>query len=1090
MEARYAAFGKQRAFRGQVVNVPPVHAPEAQLAGHGQLAGKVVLFNVNVKARCRVNDLCVVCAVRAAEAQVAAAMFILNHDDWVIAEGGSSDLDIPVVLLRQTEGMMLFNWVNPPVNMNAASIVVQPWKPPWFADGASKTNWREFEDAAQAALAAESAGRVWDEGGQGEVGETRVDVKGATTAQEDLIEFWKWSLDSTEVGQEWLTAVRHKVHQTLNIPFEHTFAKHAGGSLFRPKPVAAQYLEGETQGETETRVLAVGEQGQKHNGEDENVFTRMPSVFERVPSFVRRTSSAGFDMAKGTLLQMAQTESGIVRIAKPLALLICNSQHMMPDSSGSSRDLPGFGADVSKMEAMLPTLGFRVLPTSWNKNADQVRLLLRQVQKGFQKGGALSFHDSLLIVLTGHCDGQNVECSMDSSGQTGAIGISILLSYFTDQNAPALQGKLKLFVFGLCMGHPVNMPSGPASLSSSSSVLVADGKERGSTPAMGSRPAMCDNTVPSVAAAGHHRNILNSVSTGGQARVYLSEGQKRAELVENVCTQQDSDSILRSEGVEFQDHVTLSYRQEPLSGTFWSKSNPASTGVLIIDLGQYVEDIDTFSIFQLPFKDAKSTSLIMQRAGETLSSSATPPDNLEWIDVTDARGNVDWSLFDHDTSLGGPSGSIMQASRVFKVPRFSTRWLKIELQNDGTYGCQGGVGLRQIKAFSAPMWAPVAVHDASVATWIDNPSAAAAGPALNRVGADSIQPVYVMPDIAFTGAAKSVSNVIGLPADYSLMTYSVPTHGVSQIPKSGSSLLTSLVHILQSAHHKHTLQDMLSKALQDLVDQDCAARCAGGYGEVVRLLQKRCNEEDFPVMFDMGASRGLSYGIAGPTVRNTDMGAPYEFRQYHLDEPEPRNIERNRAVAERLKARSSMPVKQLQMTFHHRLKSPSFHLSHGNVTLTKSAKSRHPVAACSLQIPPSIKRLSWDIRVGALEVLDGDALAVPHLRVGVVRQNRCHDINFDDYLLGADDQSWAVQTGSLALYKVHNGQRDKASGVGFNKGDVVTMQLDLDKQTLAFTVNDVEFVAPFFNVRGPVIPAISTDEKTVCRLTLDNCRHW
>ena len=40
----------------------------------------------------------------------------------------------------------------------------------------------------------------------------------------------------------------------------------------------------------------------------------------------------------------------------------------------------------------------------------------------FRQGGALSFHDSLLIVLTGHCDGQNVECSMDSSGQTGAIG--------------------------------------------------------------------------------------------------------------------------------------------------------------------------------------------------------------------------------------------------------------------------------------------------------------------------------------------------------------------------------------------------------------------------------------------------------------------------------------------------------------------------------------------------------------------------------------------------------------------------------------------------------------------------------------------
>jgi len=70
------------------------------------------------------------------------------------------------------------------------------------------------------------------------------------------------------------------------------------------------------------------------------------------------------------------------------------------------------------------------------------------------------------------------------------------------------------------------------------------------------------------------------------------------------------------------------------------------------------------------------------------------------------------------------------------------------------------------------------------------------------------------------------------------------------------------------------------------------------------------------------------------------------------------------------------------------------------------------------------------------------------------------------------------------------GTREKASGVRFGKGDVVTLQLDLDRQTLAFTISDVEFVAPFEGVRGPVIPAIGTDEKTVCHLTIENCRRW
>jgi len=353
--------------------------------------------------------------MQAALAKCAAAIFIGSDDAFVISEGGPTDLQIPVLLLRRTDGMQLYNWINPPVNFNPADITVRLWKPPWFADGASKSNWND---------------NVLDAAADGADGVDGVD------AEKALVEFWRRCLTETEIGQEWVEETRSVVYQALNIPWEHTLPTRDGGSPYRPRKgkglgqgraQAAAEAEAEAEGQAMSKDAGAGAGADEGAGEgdgggdgggDGDVFSR---AFARVPSFVRRTSSAGFDLKKGTILRMAQTARGIVRISKPLAVLICNAQNMMRASNGASRDLPGYAADMRRLEAMLPTLGFRLLPTYWNKNADEVRKLLRHVQRGFQKGGALSFHDSLLIVLTGHCDGQNVECSMDSSGQVLAL---------------------------------------------------------------------------------------------------------------------------------------------------------------------------------------------------------------------------------------------------------------------------------------------------------------------------------------------------------------------------------------------------------------------------------------------------------------------------------------------------------------------------------------------------------------------------------------------------------------------------------------------------------------------------------------------
>ena len=90
-----------------------------------------------------------------------------------------------------------------------------------------------------------------------------------------------------------------------------------------------------------------------------------------------------------------------------------------------------------------------------------------------------------------------------------------------------------------------------------------------------------------------------SVLTGGRARVHLAEGVKRAELALHPAKGQNCDAVLLSEGEDLKDHLSLSFRQEPLSGTFWRKQNFASCGVLTIDLGEMVEGIDTLAVLSL-----------------------------------------------------------------------------------------------------------------------------------------------------------------------------------------------------------------------------------------------------------------------------------------------------------------------------------------------------------------------------------------------------------------------------------------------------------------------------------------------------------
>lgn len=613
-----------------------------------------------------------------------------------------------------------------------------------------------------------------------------------------------------------------------------------------------------------------------------------------------------------------------------------------------------------------------------------------------------------------------------------------------------LKGKLKIFILSLSLGHPVHSPGTAAEEQRSKSTL----------------------------------NVLNSIETGGTARVCKCTSAF-ADLVIREDWLQGQGGCLRDDEGEFQDHVSLSYRRVPYSGTFWKKKAAAGKGEIVIDLGKVVEDIDTFSVFQQPFGDGKCTAMWLRHAKSDHVGDEPPQlsQDWEWINVTDTEGNLDIPLFDtRDPTIS--SGSIMGASRIFRTAPFSSRWLRVEMKNNSTHGSPSGVGLRQIKAFKNPRSTSCPAHEPGKPTWVENPAEGVGGPALNRVGADSVFPMYQMPVYAFAGKPKAIQGAIGLSSDYSLLCYCVPVGGVSNVPTKGSHILSSLVRLLESSHHKHVFQTLLSDLLQGLVDDSCARFGPAGYREQVRLLQRTCNADDFPVMLSLGQGRPPAQGVPG------EFDSVAGHRHYEDDVPEPRNVVRDVAVKERSETSSSLQSTEFDLRFHPRLRSDLWEMLCGGITLVKLGKGPKNVAALALALPVTDKTMSWQFTVGTLAVLGGNTLSVPKLCVGVVARKAARRLNLESYQLGDDADSWGLQTGALTSYKNHAGSAQRLIGISFTAGDVITCILNVGAGTLSFSVNgEEESIPPFTGLPvGGVIPAISSSGDTAASVTIATCR--
>jgi len=191
----------------------------------------------------------------------------------------------------------------------------------------------------------------------------------------------------------------------------------------------------------------------------------------------------------------------------------------------------------------------------------------------------------------------------------------------------------------------------------------------------------------------------------------------------------------------------------------------------------------------------------------------------------------------------------------------------------------------------------------------------------------------------------------------------------------------------------------------------------------VRLLQRRCDEEDYPLLLGMGPGTRESLGVPGPPA--PAGGA----RRYDLDVPEPRNVARGAAVLHRARARAALPAREFALGFHPRLRSAALPCLGGPETVCKTGPSRCHVTAVAMQLPPSLRRVEWSVRVAALGVAVEGAMTVPELRIGAVRAAVLEGLVLDQHLLGGDADGWAVQTGTQGLYKCHAGARERVVGL-------------------------------------------------------------
>jgi hypothetical protein len=135
------------------------------------------------------------------------------------------------------------------------------------------------------------------------------------------------------------------------------------------------------------------------------------------------------------------------------------------------------------------------------------------------------------------------------------------------------------------------------------------------------------------------------------------------------------------------DDATTWYQTSASEGSTWSNPTPGtSAGELVVDM-QTTRTLARFVVFQM-FSDGKTTHAYFYSHAST---GATPPANTDAGWVLRGGGAI---------GVGATSGSVVTSPTTFTMTPFTSRYIKLRAQNDGTQASPSYIELKGVKAFS------------------------------------------------------------------------------------------------------------------------------------------------------------------------------------------------------------------------------------------------------------------------------------------------------------------------------------------------------------------------------------------------------
>jgi hypothetical protein len=283
------------------------------------------------------------------------------------------------------------------------------------------------------------------------------------------------------------------------------------------------------------------------------------------------------------------------------------------------------------------------------------------------------------------------------------------------------------------------------------------------------------------------QNLANGVNTGGTARpvqaavygggyVYdpnvgscSSHWQLAGTLCDSAPTTDSPDissKVNTHSGATFQSGGGYYYDWETDDYIY---SPSAGTGVLVVDLG-LVKTFSTAAVFQM-FSDGKTTHFRISAHPDT---GATPPDwtNPSW---TPLNG---FDLIGPGTYHSGNPNMVSDPTFI-TLPTTSSRYVRVEMRNDGRYGSGSWTELRSFKLFGALNAPPTVSCPAPVTVSCTSPSGDTRTVAINVADADNdalrvtwtVNGIALAPHLLAAGATSD--SLVSHPFGFGLNTVSV-----------------------------------------------------------------------------------------------------------------------------------------------------------------------------------------------------------------------------------------------------------------------------------------------------------------------------